>query len=38
MNFLLPGFDTTGEDPVDRIAGRIRESLRIPSAHPAPGP
>lgn len=38
MNFVLPGFDTGGKDAVNRIANQIRESLRIPSAHPTPGP
>lgn len=38
MNFVLPGFDTSGDDAVERIAERIKESLRIRTGHLATGP
>jgi len=31
VSFVLPGFDTSAEDAEQAIAGRLRESLRIPS-------
>ncbi|MEE3327888.1 MAG: multiheme c-type cytochrome [Myxococcota bacterium] len=38
MSFVIPGFDTSGDDAVERIADRIKESLRIRTDTVAAGP